>query len=57
MSGAEGDIRLIGIAVDQRSRKKRMRQGAHFVIHRIQHLAGIDIDNMLKTVLLLAAFL
>lgn len=56
MSGAERHVRLVGIPVHQRTREQRVCQRAHFVIELEQDLAGIQIYDVLETVLMLAAF-
>src|SRR5215467_13826523 len=53
----EAAVALLGIAVDLRARIERMAHAAHLMLDRKQHLAGIEGDDVLKTVLVLIALL
>src|SRR5262245_39855947 len=53
----EAAVAMLGIAVDLRARIERMAHAAHLMLDRKQHLAGIEGDDVLETVLVLIALL
>ena len=44
-------VGLVDVAVDQRPRIKRVRHAADLVLDREQHVAGVDVDDVLEAVL------
>src|SRR5579872_2595518 len=57
---AAPDVVAVGlsrVAVDERPRVERVRHAAHFVFDREQHLAGVEVDDVLEAVLAAVALL
>ena len=50
MTGLVVAVALVRIAVDQRPREHRMGLAPHLVLDREQHLARIEIDDVLEAV-------
>ncbi len=50
-------VGLRRITVDERARIKRVRHAAHFVLDGEEHLAAVEVDDVLKAILVLIAFL